>query len=79
MADAVEVASQQLPAWLLAYVPTNGRELDTMAAQWLREHARDCSRWARWWAHPGPHHHRPGDRRMIAVSDLTNRGAAAAR
>jgi predicted PurR-regulated permease PerM len=75
MADAVEVASQQLPAWLLAYVPTNGRDLDTMAAQWLREHARDLQQVGtmvgRILVHIIIGLVIGG---MIAVSDLTNRG-----
>jgi len=44
MAEAVEQASQQLPPWIVAYIPTSGQDLDTMAAQSLREHARELLR-----------------------------------
>ncbi|WP_429232057.1 AI-2E family transporter [Inquilinus ginsengisoli] len=44
MAEAVEEASQQLPPWIVAYIPASGQDLDTMLAQSLREHSRDLLR-----------------------------------
>ncbi len=44
MAQAVEQASLQLPAWIVAYIPNSGQDLDTMLAQSLRDHARDLLR-----------------------------------
>lgn len=44
MAEAVERASQQLPPWIVAYIPNSGQDLDTMLAQSLRDHARDLLR-----------------------------------
>jgi len=44
MAEAVEEASQQLPPWIVAYIPSSGQDLDTMLAQSLREHSRDLLR-----------------------------------
>jgi predicted PurR-regulated permease PerM len=41
MAEAVEQISQQLPPWIVAYIPNSGQDLDNMVAQSLREHARD--------------------------------------
>lgn len=44
MAEAVERVSQQLPPWIVAYIPNSGQDLDTMVAQSLRDHARDLLR-----------------------------------
>lgn len=44
MAQAVEQASLQLPAWIVAYIPNSGQDLDNMLAQSLRDHARDLLR-----------------------------------
>ena len=44
MAEAVEEASQQLPPWIVAYIPSSGQDLDTMLAQSLRDHSRDLLR-----------------------------------
>ncbi len=44
MAEAVEEASQQLPPWIVAYIPASGQDLDTMLAQSLRDHSRDLLR-----------------------------------
>lgn len=44
MAQAVEQASLQLPAWIVAYIPNSGQDLDNMVAQSLRDHARDLLR-----------------------------------
>jgi len=44
MAEAVEEVSQQLPPWIVAYIPASGQDLDTMLAQSLREHSRDLLR-----------------------------------
>jgi predicted PurR-regulated permease PerM len=41
MAEAVEEVSQQLPPWIVAYIPASGQDLDTMLAQSLRDHSRD--------------------------------------
>jgi predicted PurR-regulated permease PerM len=44
MAEAVEEVSQQLPPWIVAYIPASGQDLDTMLAQSLRDHSRDLLR-----------------------------------
>lgn len=41
MAEAVEAAKEQLPAWILAYIPSSGQDLNAQAADWLRGHARE--------------------------------------
>jgi predicted PurR-regulated permease PerM len=39
MAEIIEQSRQQLPAWLLEYVPTDAEELRVALVNWLREHA----------------------------------------
>jgi len=75
MADAVEVASQQLRpgCWPMSR-PTGASSTTIGGAMAARTRARPAAGGHDGGAHPGPHHHRPGDRRHDRVSDLTNRG-----
>jgi len=40
MAEIIEHSRQQLPAWVLDYVPTDAEELRKLTVHWLREHAQ---------------------------------------
>ncbi len=40
MAEIIEHSRQQLPAWVIDYLPTDGEELRRMLVHWLREHAQ---------------------------------------
>jgi predicted PurR-regulated permease PerM len=40
MAEIIEHSRQQLPAWVLNYLPTDGEQLRAMVVNWLRENAQ---------------------------------------
>ncbi len=44
MADVVETARSQFPAWIQAYLPANAADVESAVSTWLREHAGELRR-----------------------------------